>query len=232
MNYKKIVEATFIERPNRFIAYCKINEIIEKIHVKNTGRCRELLIPNCTVYLEESDNPNRKTKYSLIAVQKGNRLINMDSQVPNKVVQEALINKTIVLPGLDEEITFIKSEKTYGNSRFDIYLESKNKKAFIEIKGVTLEEDGVVLFPDAKTERGVKHIKELIEAKKDGYHSYVVFVVQMKDVKYFTPNIKMHKELGDALIEAQNAGVNILAYDCEVTPNSIEIKDEVNVKLL
>ena len=232
MNYKKIVEATFIERPNRFIAYCKINEIIEKIHVKNTGRCRELLIPNCTVYLEESDNPNRKTKYSLIAVQKGNRLINMDSQVPNKVVQEALINKTIVLPGLDEEITFIKSEKTYGNSRFDIYLESKNKKAFIEIKGVTLEEDGVVLFPDAKTERGVKHIKELIEAKKDGYHSYIIFVVQMKNVKYFTPNIKMHKELGDALIEAQNLGVNILAYDCEVTPNSIEVKDEVNVKLL
>lgn len=232
MNYKKIVEATFIERPNRFIAYCQINETIEKVHVKNTGRCRELLIPNCTVYLEESDNPNRKTKYSLIAVQKGNRLINMDSQVPNKVVQEALINKTIVLPGLDEEITFIKPEKTYGNSRFDIYLETKNKKAFIEIKGVTLEEDGVVLFPDAKTERGVKHIKELIEAKKDGYHSYVVFVVQMKDVKYFTPNIKMHKELGDALIEAQNSGVNILAYDCEVTPNSIEIKDEVNVKLL
>ena len=232
MNYKKIVQATFIERPNRFIAYCKINETIEKVHVKNTGRCRELLIPNCTVYLEESDNPNRKTKYSLIAVQKGNRLINMDSQVPNKVVQEALINKTIVLPGLDEEITFIKPEKTYGNSRFDIYLETKNKKAFIEIKGVTLEEDGVVLFPDAKTERGVKHIKELIEAKKDGYYSYVVFVVQMKDVKYFTPNIKMHKELGDALIEAQNAGVNVLAYDCEVNPNSIEIKDEVNVKLL
>ena len=232
MNYKKIVQATFIERPNRFIAYCKINETIEKVHVKNTGRCRELLIPNCTVYLEESDNPSRKTKYSLIAVQKGNRLINMDSQVPNKVVQEALVNKTIILPGLDEEITFIKPEKTYGNSRFDIYLETKNKKAFIEIKGVTLEEDGVVLFPDAKTERGVKHIKELIEAKKDGYHSYVVFVVQMKDVKYFTPNIKMHKELGDALIEAQNAGVNVLAYDCEVTPNSIEIKDEVNVKLL
>ena len=232
MNYKKIVEATFIERPNRFIAYCQINETIEKVHVKNTGRCRELLIPNCTVYLEESDNPSRKTKYSLIAVQKGNRLINMDSQVPNKVVYEALINKTIVLPGLDEEITFIKPEKTYGNSRFDIYLETENKKAFIEVKGVTLEEDDIVLFPDAKTERGVKHIKELIETKKDGYHSYVVFVVQMKDVKYFTPNIKMHKELGDTLIEAQNSGVNILAYDCEVTPNSIEIKDEVNVKLL
>lgn len=232
MNYKKVVKAKFIERPNRFIAYCKINEQIEKVHVKNTGRCRELLIPNCTVYLEESDNPNRKTKYSLIAVQKENRLINMDSQVPNKVVQEALINKTIVLPGLDEEITFIKPEKTYKNSRFDIYLETENKKVFIEIKGVTLEEDDVVLFPDAKTERGVKHIKELIEAKKDGYYSYVVFVVQMKDVKYFTPNIKMHKELGDALIEAQNAGVNVLAYDCEVTPNSIEIKDEVNVKLL
>ena len=232
MNYKKIVEATFIERPNRFISYCKVNGKVEKVHVKNTGRCRELLIPDCTVYLEESDNPNRKTKYSLIAVKKGNRLINMDSQVPNKVVYEALINKTIILPELDEEIDFIKPEKTYGNSRFDIYLETENKKAFIEVKGVTLEEDNIVLFPDAKTERGVKHINELIEAKKDGYHSYIVFVIQMKDVKYFTPNIKMHKELGDALIQAQNTGVNILAYDCEVTPNSIEIKDEVNVKLL
>ena len=232
MNYKKIVEATFIERPNRFIAYCKLNGKVEKVHVKNTGRCRELLIPDCTVYLEESDNPNRKTKYSLIAVKKGNRLINMDSQVPNKVVYEALINKTIILPELDEEIAFIKPEKIYGNSRFDIYLETENKKAFIEVKGVTLEEDNIVLFPDAKTERGVKHINELIEAKKDGYHSYIVFVIQMKDVKYFTPNIKMHKELGDALIQAQNTGVNILAYDCEVTPNSIEIKDEVNVKLL
>lgn len=232
MNYKTVIKAEFIERPNRFVAYCKVNETIEKVHVKNTGRCRELLIPNCTVYLEESDNLNRKTKYSLIAVQKGDRLINMDSQVPNKVVYEALTNKTIILPNLDEEITFIKPEKTYKNSRFDIYLETENKKAFVEIKGVTLEEEGIVLFPDAKTERGVKHIKELIEAKKEGYYTYVIFVVQMKDVKYFTPNVKMHKELGDVLKKAQSKGVNILSYDCEVTPDSIKIKDEVNVKLL
>lgn len=232
MNYKTIVEAKFIERPNRFIAYCEIDKVIEKVHVKNTGRCKELLVPNCTVYLEESDNPNRKTKYSLIAVKKGNRLINMDSQIPNKVVQEALMNKTIELPNLDEEITFIKPEKTYGNSRFDIYLETETKKAFIEIKGVTLEEENIVLFPDAKTERGVKHIKELIEAKKEGYYTYVIFVVQMKDVRYFTPNRKMHKELADTLIEAENLGVKVLAYDCKVTPNSIEIKDEVKVKLL
>ncbi|MGL6106036.1 DNA/RNA nuclease SfsA [Romboutsia sp.] len=231
MNYKTVVEAKFIERPNRFIAYCEVNDSIEKVHVKNTGRCKELLIPNCTVYLEESDNPNRKTKFSLIAVQKGNRLINMDSQVPNKVVQEALINKTIILPDLEEEIIFIKPEKTYGNSRFDIYLETKNKKVFIEIKGVTLEENNIVLFPDAKTERGVKHVKELIEAKKEGYYCYVIFVVQMKDVLYFTPNKKMHKELAEILIEAEDNGVNILAYDSNITPSSIEINKKVEVIL-
>lgn len=231
MDYKTIVEAEFMERPNRFIAYCKVDNNIEKVHVKNTGRCKELLVPNCTVYLEESDNPNRKTKYSLIAVQKGTRLINMDSQVPNKVVQEALINKNIVLPELEEEITFIKPETTYGNSRFDIYLETKNKKAFIEIKGVTLEENNIVLFPDAKTERGVKHVKELIKAKEDGYYCYVIFVVQMKDVIYFTPNKKMHKELSDILIEASNCGVHVLAYDSDVTPNTIEINKQVEVVL-
>ena len=231
MKYKKVVSARFIERPNRFISYCEVNDEIEKVHVKNTGRCKELLTPNCTVYLEESDNPNRKTKYSLIAVQKGERLINMDSQVPNKVVKEALENKIIELPGLDEEICYIKPEKTYGNSRFDIYLETKNKKVFIEIKGVTLEDNNVVLFPDAKTERGVKHVKELIEATNDGYYCYVIFVVQMKNVLYFTPNRKMHKELADVLIEANNRGVTVLAYDCEVEPDRIDIKENVQVKL-
>lgn len=230
MKYKKIVQAKFIERPNRFIAYCKVNDEIYKVHVKNTGRCKELLIPNETVvYLEESDNPNRKTKYSLISVQKGNRLINMDSQVPNKVVYEALKNKLIQLPGLNEEIEFIKPEKTYKSSRFDIYLETKTKKVFIEIKGVTLEEDDIVSFPDAKTERGVKHINELIEAKSEGYECYVIFVVQMKNVKYFTPNEKMHKELKDALVKASNKGVNVLAYDCEITEESIDINKPVKV---
>ncbi len=231
MKYKNIVKGKFLERPNRFISYCEIDNNIEKVHVKNTGKCKELLIPNCVVYLEESDNPNRKTKYSLISVQKNDRLINMDSQVPNKVVYEGLINNKIVLPGLDEEIIHIKPEKTYENSRFDIYLETENKKVFIEVKGVTLEENDIVMFPDAKTERGVKHINELIKASKDGYLSYIIFVVQMSDVKYFTPNDKMHKELGDALRNAKSNGVNILAYDCNVTSDSIEIKDEVKVIL-
>lgn len=231
MEYNNIVKAKFIERPNRFIAYCKIDDNIEKVHVKNTGRCRELLTPNCTVYLEESDNPNRKTKYSLIAVQKGNRLINMDSQVPNKVVYEALVNKSIILPNLNEEIKLIKSEKTYGNSRLDIYLETENQKVFIEIKGATLEENDIVMFPDAKTERGVKHIKELIKASDEGYKCYIIFVVQMENVLYFTPNKKMHLELADALKEANLKNVGVLAYDCIVKPGSISIKDEVEVKL-
>ena len=231
MKYKNILKGRFLERPNRFIAYCEIDNNIEKVHVKNTGKCKELLIPNTVVYLEESDNPNRKTKYSLISVQKGNRLINIDSQVPNKVVYEGLVNRKIILPGLNEEILYIKPEKTYENSRFDIYLETKSKKAFIEVKGVTLEENNVVLFPDAKTERGVKHINELIKASKDGYLSYIVFVVQMSNIKYFTPNDKMHKELGDALRNAKANGVNILSYDCNVTRDTIEIKDEVEVIL-
>lgn len=231
MNYNKIVSAKFIERPNRFIAYCEIDGNIEKVHVKNTGRCRELLIPGCTVYLEESDNQNRKTKYSLIAVQKGDRLINMDSQVPNKVVYEALINKTIILPGLNGEIKLIKPEKTYGSSRFDIYLETENKKAFIEIKGATLEKHDIVMFPDAKTERGLKHVNELIQAQKQGYNTYVIFVVQMDNILYFTPNKKMHIKLADALKKAQENGVEVLAYDCDITPDSINIKDKVKVIL-
>ena len=231
MNYNKVVKAKFVERPNRFIAFCDIDGKIEKVHVKNTGRCKELLTDEAVVYLEESDNPNRKTKYSLIAVEKGSRLINMDSQVPNKVVYEGLVNKKIVLPGIDEEITFIKPEKTYNNSRFDIYLETKSKKVFIEVKGVTLEEDNIVKFPDAKTERGVKHINELIEAKKDGYECYILFLIQMNNVLYFTPNNEMHKDLGDALINARNNGVGLLAYDSLVEFNSIIINKEIKVIL-
>ena len=231
MNYNKVVKAKFVERPNRLIAFCDIDGKIEKVHVKNTGRCKELLTDEAVVYLEESDNPNRKTKYSLIAVEKGSRLINMDSQVPNKVVYEGLVNKKIVLPGIDEEITFIKPEKTYNNSRFDIYLETKSKKVFIEVKGVTLEEDNIVKFPDAKTERGVKHINELIEAKKDGYECYILFLIQMNNVLYFTPNNEMHKDLGDALINARNNGVGVLAYDSLVEFNSITINKEIKVIL-
>lgn len=231
MKYKKMVEAKFIERPNRFVAYCDIDGQIEKVHVKNTGKCKELLVPGYTVYLEESDNLNRQTKYSLIAVKKGDRLINMDSQVTNKMVYESLENKSLVLPGFDEEITLIKPEKTYGNSRFDVYIEGKTKKAFIEVKGCTLEIDGVIKFPDAKTERGVKHVRELIEARKDGYLAYIIFVIQMDDVLYFTPNIEMHKEFGDVLKEAEESGVNILAYDSLVEIDNIKLNKPVKVIL-
>lgn len=231
MKYNKMVEAKFIERPNRFVAYCDIDGDIQKIHVKNTGRCKELLVPGCTVYLEESDNPNRQTKYSLISVMKGDRLINMDSQVTNKIVYEALKDKSLTLPGFDEEITLIKPEKTYGNSRFDIYLEGETKKAFIEIKGCTLEIDGVVKFPDAKTERGVKHVKELIKAREDGYLSYIILVIQMEDVLYFTPNVDMHKEFGDVLKEADEKGVKILAYDSKVEIDNIKLNKPVKVVL-
>lgn len=231
MKYKKMVEAKFIERPNRFVAYCYIDGQIEKVHVKNTGKCKELLVPGYTVYLEESDNQNRQTKYSLIAVKKGNRLINMDSQVTNKMVYESLEDKSLVLPGFDEEITLIKPEKTYANSRFDVYIEGKTKKAFIEVKGCTLEIDGVIKFPDAKTERGVKHVRELIEARKDGYLAYIIFVIQMDDVLYFTPNIEMHKEFGDVLKEAEESGVNILAYDSLVEIDNIKLNKPVKVIL-
>ena len=180
MKYQNVVEAIFLERPNRFVAYCKVAGETQKVHVKNTGRCKELLVPGAVVYLEESDNPNRKTKYSLVAVEKGDLLINMDSQVPNQVVEEALRTGRIKLPGIIEPLTFIKREKTYGQSRFDFYVETAEEKIFIEVKGVTLEEDGVVRFPDAPTERGVKHVEELMEATKEGYKCYVLLLYRWK----------------------------------------------------
>ena len=231
MKYNKMIKAKFIERPNRFVAYCEIDGEVEKVHVKNTGRCKELLIPGCEVYLEESDNPSRATRYSLIATKKGERLINMDSQVTNKMVLESLKDKSLVLPGFDEEIELIKSEKTYGNYRFDIYLEGKTKKAFIEIKGCTLEIDNVVKFPDAKTERVGKHVKELIHAKEDGYLAYIIIVIQMEDVLYFTPNIEKHKEFADVLKEAEEKGVKVLAYDSIVDIDSIKLNKPVKVIL-
>ena len=231
MKYNKIIKARFIERTNRFVAYCDIDGKVEKVHVKNTGKCKELLVPGYEVYLEESNNPARLTKYSLIAVRKGDRLINMDSQVTNKIVYEALVNKSLILPDFDEDIILIKPEKTYGNSRFDIYIEGKTKKAFLEIKGCTLEIDGVVKFPDAKTERGVKHVKELIKAREEGYLSYIILVIQMEDVLYFTPNIDMHKEFGDILKEAYEKGVKVLAYNSKVEVDNIVLNKPVKVIL-
>lgn len=229
--YDNILPAIFLKRPNRFIAHCLLDGIEVKVHVKNTGRCKELLIPGVTVYLQSNNNPKRKTKYSLISVVKGERLINIDSQVPNKMVYKALSNGKITLPGVKGKLTHLKGEQSYQQSRFDFYFESKTQKGFIEVKGVTLEEDGLVLFPDAPTERGLKHIYELIEASKEGYLAYVIFVIQMKNVKYFTPNMKTHKEFGEGLIMAKNQGVEVLAYDSIVTPESIGINQEVRCKL-
>ena len=227
MIYERIEKAEFLNRPNRFIANCMVNGKEEVVHVKNTGRCKELLLPGCTVYLQKSDNPNRKTKWDLIAVEKGKRLINMDSQVPNKVVYEWLEDGNLFSEG-----AFIRPETTYKNSRFDVYVEYENRKAFIEVKGVTLEEDGVVRFPDAPSERAVKHVTELIKAVEEGYEAYVFFVIQMEGVKYFTPNIKTHKAFADVLKMAEEKGVKILAYDCIVTKDSINVNKSVKVQLM
>lgn len=231
MKYKKIVKGRFIERPNRFIAQVEINGKIETAHVKNTGRCRELLIEDATVYLSESDNTDRKTKYDLVCVEKGqmnyeNLLINMDSQIPNAVAEEWLIKGELF-----SKNATIKREVTYKKSRFDFYIEDGSKKIFLEVKGCTLENDGIARFPDAPTERGVKHINELISCTKEGYEAYILFVIQMKGITHFEPNDATHKAFGDALRKAHNNGVKVLAYDCIVTPESIKIDKEVKVKL-
>lgn len=221
-----MVPGTFLERPNRFIAYVEVEGRKETVHVKNTGRCAELLQTGARVYLQESDNPDRKTKWDLIAVEKGSRMVNMDSQIPNKVVKEWL-----EAGHLFENITRIQPEFTYGNSRFDLYVEADGKRIFIEVKGVTLEQDGVVRFPDAPSDRAVKHVEELKAAVKEGYEAYVFFVIQMKDVRYFTPNMDTHPAFGEALRDAARAGVHVLAYDCEVSSDRIAIADIVPVVL-
>lgn len=199
---------------------------VETVHVKNTGRCKELLVPNAKVYLFVSDNPNRKTKYDLIAVEKvtdrGVLLVNMDSQVPNDVVAEWLKKGELF-----SAYVAIKREVKFENSRFDFYVEDGERKAFVEVKGVTLENDGVVSFPDAPTERGVKHINELISCLEKGYEAYIIFVVQMKGAHKFEPNETHHKEFADALNIAREKGVKVLVYDCIVTPDSIEIDEKI-----
>lgn len=229
MKYKHIVEGRFIERPNRFIAYVNINGKREKVHVKNTGRCRELLQDDAQVFLSYSDNASRSTAYDLVAVKKGDRIVNMDSQAPNVVVKEWLrVGEKHPVFG---EITYAKPETTYRNSRFDFYLECGDRKIFIEVKGVTLENDGEVRFPDAPSERAVKHVEELIKARKEGYEVYVLFVIQMKDVTYFMPNDKTDPKFAKALWEARKQGVKVLAYDCLVTESTMEIGDVVPVYL-
>ncbi len=228
MKYNNIYEAKFISRPNRFIANVEINNDIEKIHVKNTGRCKEILIEGTKVYIEKSNNPDRKTKYSLISAYKDDVLINIDSQVPNKVVYDAIIENKI-----DElkNISILKREKTYGNSRFDLYYENGKDKGFIEVKGVTLELDGISMFPDAPTKRGAKHIYELVDSLKYGYKSYIFFLIQIDNINIFTPNRVTDPDFSDALVYAQGKGVEILAYNSIVTRDSIEIGNKVEIKL-
>ena len=224
MKYEQIREGRFQSRPNRFVAYAELDGERVVCHVKNTGRCRELLTPNATVYLARSNNPNRKTEWDLIGVKKGDRLINMDSQAPNRVVAESM-------PRLFPDATLVRAETFFEDSRFDFYMESPDRRAFLEVKGVTLEDNGVVRFPDAPTERGVKHLRELMRCVEKGYEAYVLFVIQMEGVKYFTPNDETHPAFGEALRQAAKQGVHILAYDCSVTEDELWLGKRVEVRL-
>ncbi len=229
MNYNKIVEGIFLSRPNRFIAKVLINGVEETVHVKNTGRCKELLLPGVKVILEDcSHNTNRKTKYSLIAVWKEDMLVNMDSQVPNDVVFQAIKDNRI--NGF-EDLTHIKREVTFGKSRFDIYFETERSKGFVEIKGATLESNGISKFPDAPTERGTKHVLEMIRAVQEGYRGGILFLIQMKGPKIFRLNWSMDKKFSEAVKLASKNGVEILAYDCIVKNNSIYLDKPVEVDL-
>lgn len=230
MKYKNVVKGIFHSRPNRFIANVEIDGVLEKVHVKNTGRCKELLIAGAEVYLSVADQSARKTKYDLVAVKKieNNRstLINMDSQIPNDAVGEWLGTS-----GLFSEEAFISREVTFGSSRFDFFVSDGERKAFLEVKGVTLEKEGVALFPDAPTLRGVKHIQELIHAVELGYEAYVLFIIQMKGVEKFMPNRQTHPEFACALKEADQSGVKLLAMDCIVTEDSIIIDSEIPIEI-
>ncbi|MFQ9892043.1 MAG: DNA/RNA nuclease SfsA [Emergencia sp.] len=233
MKYENICKGNFIARPNRFIAEVSVRGETVRAHVKNTGRCRELLLPGAVVYLEDFEGRmgNRKLRYSLIGVEKGETPVNMDSQAPNGVCEEALLSGKLKLPGMGE-LSLVRREKTYGASRFDFYLEDeKGNRAFMEVKGVTLEEGGVARFPDAPTERGVKHVEELCRAKEEGFLCYVLFVIQMQGVCRFEPNDRTHKAFGDALRRAEKKGVIVLACDCKVTRNTLNIENMIPVQL-
>lgn len=232
MHYQFIQPATFLDRPNRFIAVCRYDGQIVNAHVKNTGRCKELLVPGSTVYLEKSSNPNRKTQWSLIAVEKGDRLINMDSQAPNTIAAEGLLDGKISLfADPQETILSLKREVAFGKSRFDLFLQTQKREMFLEVKGVTLEENGAVFFPDAPTQRGVKHLHELVEAVNQGFSAGILFIVQMKEVSYFSPNRKTHPEFAEALLYAANHGVTVQAYDCEVSPDCIAVSGQIPCRL-
>lgn len=226
MEYANIHRAVFLRRPNRFIAHVVLEGQETVVHVKNTGRCRELLVPGCTVYLVESDNPARKTKYDLVAVEKGSLLVNMDAQAPNHLFQE-WAEQGHFLPRL----TKLQPEYTHGDSRFDFYLEQGEERWLVEVKGCTLEADGVARFPDAPTERGVKHIEGLIRAKSEGFHTGICFILQMEGMRCFEPNDATHPAFGEALRRAKAAGVEVLALECRVWPQGAEVLRPVPVRL-
>ena len=226
MQYQNVRKAHFLSRPNRFVAHVCLDGQDVVCHVKNTGRCRELLIPGAAVYVQPAGHPGRKTPYDLIAVEKGSRLINMDAQAPNQVFREWAEEGRF-----RPDLTLLRPEVTWGNSRFDFYWEAGVQKGFVEVKGVTLEERGEARFPDAPTERGVKHLEELIRARERGYEAAVCFVIQMEDVDFFAPNDRTHPAFGEALRKAEAAGVAVLAYDCRVTPDQLALRRAVPVHL-
>lgn len=218
--YDQVTEGEFIARPNRFIALIRLAAGVEACHVKNTGRCAELLVPGARVTMAASENPDRKTRYDVVAVQKGGLYINMDSQAPNKAAMEAL-------PRLFPGVKSIRPEARFGDSRLDFFLETETGETFVEVKGVTLEMNGTALFPDAPTERGIKHLRELEKCVSMGYGAAALFVIQMKGPVRFRPNWETHRAFGEALLRARDAGVRVLAYDCAVTPDSMTLDAEV-----
>lgn len=225
MQYENMVPGIFLTRPNRFIAHVQIHGKTEICHVKNTGRCKELLPTGAEVFCQKSSNPNRKTRYDLITVRKGNRLINMDSQAPNAAAREWLEQG-----GLGR-ISQLRPETTHGSSRFDFAFQKDGRQCLLEVKGVTLETDGVCAFPDAPTDRGARHLRELTQAVKDGFDAYVLFVIQMQNVAYLHPHDDTDPAFGTALREAAKNGVQILAVDCLVTEDSMTIHEPVEVRL-
>lgn len=226
MLYERIEEAVFRSRPNRFVAHVVTARGEEICHVKNTGRCRELLIPDARIWVQRNESAQRKTALDLIAVEKNGQVVNMDSQAPNRVAEE-----WIRAGHLFTKKVQIRREVRYGNSRFDLYLEEGTRRMYLEVKGVTLEEDGIARFPDAPTERGVKHIEELAACRKDGYEAGILFIIQMKGVRCLEPNDRTHAAFGEALRRARKARVQVLAVDCLVTPESIRADREVEVRL-
>lgn len=225
MKYTNMIPGVFLARPNRFVAHVEIENRVEICHVKNTGRCRELLPPGAKVWCQCCDRPGRKTKFDLIAVEKGDRLINMDSQAPNVAAKEWLLSG-----GLGE-IENLRAETKHGDSRFDFSFTKDGKLCFLEVKGVTLERDGICAFPDAPTERGAKHLKGLIRAVEEGYGGFVLFVIQMENVKYLHPNDATDPYFSACLRQAAAAGVEVMAVDCAVTPDTMTVGNPVPVQL-